>query len=206
MPLPVATAGTLPDVARIDANDALQHAWDQLRELVPGLRDAEVIAAPGHQRGSGDRDVDWTGRKLPRLLVPQRTLAAGPEETLAWLLHFAAHALTPGGGLSVAAHGRWHTQEYRVRAETLGLRVTGSAGQITTMAATSSVRFRAVLRLLRPVAVPQPAVRSRRGQTQIPAQCSCDPPRRLRILRSTLDRGEIRCLICNSPFRPVESS
>lgn len=125
---------------------ALQRAWREIRRAHPGVPDAEIRAVRG-KRDSTDASIDWSESR-PLILVGARTIGDGPDAILAYLLHQAAHALTPGGGVTSAYKGRWHTAEWRQRAESLGLEVSGTSQSITTLTDWGKQRHAAELELL----------------------------------------------------------
>jgi hypothetical protein len=130
-----------------DARDAvLQKTWNQLRKAHPGVPDAEIRAVPG-RRGSACDSIDWSEGR-PLLLVGARTIEDGPEAVLNFLLHQAAHALTPGGGVTSGFKGRWHNSVWVAHAKDLGLAVSGSARSVTRLEDGSRHRYAGELELL----------------------------------------------------------
>jgi hypothetical protein len=114
------------------ADDArLQEAWSAIRKAHPAVPDAEIRAVTS-KRGSSDTSIDWSESR-PLILIGRKTIEGGPASVLGWLLHLAAHAVTPGGGVTSAYKGRWHTAEWKSTAERFGLEVSGSAQSVTTL-------------------------------------------------------------------------
>jgi hypothetical protein len=192
------SASTLGDVVKpIDTSDALQQVWKSLQAQIPDLPDAQVAAANG-ARGSGCT-TSWSEGRPPLLLVGAQTIEEGPEASLNHLLHQAAHALTPDGGLTSAAHGRWHNRTFRLAAEKLGLRVTGHANSITVLHE-GQLRYDDELRLLRSIRQPTVSAGPKTRQTQVAATCACVPPKHIRAMPSTLARRTVICTDCGQPF------
>jgi hypothetical protein len=129
--MPLIAAGSVS--AMPTARDAvLQKVWTAIRKAHPGVPDAEIRAVPG-RRGSADASINWAeSRSL--VLVGARTIEEGPEAVLNFLLHQTAHGATPGGGVTSAYKGRWHTAEWKGHAENLGLEVSGTAQSVTALA------------------------------------------------------------------------
>src|SRR5258708_37393255 len=75
--------------------DAVTDAWRAIRRLHPDVPQAAVSVVPG--RGSACGSVVWEA-DTPVVLVGVRTVSAGPEAILGFLLHQAAHALVARAG------------------------------------------------------------------------------------------------------------
>jgi hypothetical protein len=122
----------------------LNRVWNSLRRRNESLPKARIVAAPDKRSVTGCW-VDWKADSPPLILV---AVSDDPVVTLAALLHHAAHALSPDGGIGPSSHRRWHTREYRALAAMLGLEVSGSAGTITKLNGDSAERYAAELKIL----------------------------------------------------------
>jgi hypothetical protein len=143
--LPASSASMVCTVPTAD-DAVLQQVWNRIRRAHPAVPDAEIRVVPG-RRGSADASVNWSESR-PLILVGASTIEAGPEAVLNFLLHQAAHGETPGGGVTSAYKGRWHTAEWRANAENLGLEVSGSAQSVTTLAEWGRHRYADLLELV----------------------------------------------------------
>jgi hypothetical protein len=135
-------------------------------------------------------------------------------ELLERLLHNAAHALVYEPGKVTPTSGRYHTAKYRDAALRLGLDVEhndpeGGAGDgysETWLTENALSRYRnevdqldRALAAWTPTETPKTS-RSRATANADLALCSCQPPRRIRVRESALDKGPIVCSICGQPF------
>ncbi len=180
--------------------DAVTDTWRAIRRLHPDVPQAAVSVVPG--RGSACGSVVWEA-DTPVVLVGVRTVSAGPEAILGFLLHQAAHALVArSGGHPGGNEGRYHSNEYRDAATGLGLRVdyasTGT-GWSRTSPGDDLDGYQAELKQLAVAVWDEPA---RSPRVKVMAHCQCDPPRRVAVSPSVLDRGPIRCEICHQVFTP----
>lgn len=206
-------------VAVSDLDDAvlaaLAAAWAKIREQDSSIPAAIFEIGPGREVACST--VGWDQRTPViqfNLLRDERTLT-GPE-LLERLLHNAAHAVTFEPGKVTATKGRYHTAAYRDAALKLGLDVEpddpdglgGDGWSRTSLARGTQSRYKSeVGKLDRALARWSPgdtpkASRRDSGNPEV-AVCSCIPSRKIRVYRSALDKGVIRCEICRSPFRLV---
>lgn len=181
--------------------DAISDTWRAIRRNHPDVAQAAVSVVPG--RGSACGSVVWDA-DTPVLLVGIRTVTAGPEAILGYLLHQAAHGLVAKAGGHVAGNeGRYHSNDYRDAARSLGLEVeyasTGTGWSRTRLSDDLGGLYQAQLKQLDAADWKQPA---RSERIKIMVHCQCDPPRRLAVSPSVLDRGPIRCDVCGQPFAP----
>lgn len=193
--------------------DAMNTAWSMIREehpdLLPAVITISATPAPsnhGPERWSRERNV-LTG---PIVDVP--TLEQGAEETLVRLLHEAAHGLNWMRGISdTTTRGQYHNARFTEAAESVGLiRDPGESKWRVSLRLTDATRARyadalavlggAIERALPHLTIPAPDATARQRTNRVSVECKCDPPRRLRVGKTILAQGPIRCGICNADF------
>jgi hypothetical protein len=140
-------------------------------------------------------------------VTPAEDVNAAADQLLAWLLHMAAHGIAEADGkITTSREGRYHDQAFARAAAQLGLPpfVSPTAGWPIDRKVLAEYRpvlteLRRVLRKWEPPATPVSAARhsSRNG---VAVFCQCDPPRRVRVMESTLELGPITCTICGAEF------
>jgi hypothetical protein len=191
----------------------LDAAWESIRRQAPKLAAripaATIVIRPGARSACA---VKPEPRSPVVLQVGGRDdVLSTPDHALAWLLHQAAHAITPP---SKNMEGRYHDAAYRDAAVKIGLNVQdGPAGFSETSLTTLALqRYPDVLKrlrvVLRDVQVPEAPRRERAASL---ATCKCDGftdsdgrhhdgPRRIRIYQSVLSAGPVTCSVCGQPF------
>jgi len=210
----------IPVTAEDDAVlSALEGTWLQVRQ-----QDARVPAAIfeiGPGRESSCISIGWDQRYpviQVNLLRDGRKVKGA--EMLERLLHQAAHAVIYEPGRVAPTSGRYHARVYKDAAEKLGLHaepsnpvsLAGDGWSETTLARGTLTRYRAeVGRLDRALArwkateqVKAEPPRESRGREL--AECSCTPPRKIRVNRNVFAKGGIRCEVCGEPFELASAS
>jgi hypothetical protein len=184
---------------------AMLALWQRIRRSRPRIPGAVIELQPGRQ--SSCTSVDFDGPAVIQVNLMNRGSKLTGRQIAEFLLHQAAHSLA---GPQTSQEGRYHGAGYRDAAEGIGLDAgdyTTSGGWSHTTLATD--RYDSEISALdEALAVWQPTEQvkaSRSSRNLLPAQCSCDPPRKLRVSESTLSKGEIRCSICGAPFAITSS-
>jgi hypothetical protein len=192
---------------------ALETAWVKIQEQNPGIASPIFDLTPGREMYCAS--VSWD---LARPIIEFNLMRDGRKVTGAYLLerllHNAAHALIFEPGKVAPTSGRYHTVAYRDAAQRVGLDVEhndpeGGAGDgwsETSLAKGTLSHYRNEARRLdralaawTPTETPKTS-RSRATANADLALCSCQPPRRIRVRESALDKGPIVCSICGQPF------
>lgn len=170
---------------------------------------------------------------MPELFVGGEGLAAGAPEVLATVLHYAAHAIADARQVKDTSRGgAYHNGKYKTIAEELGLavdRVTGRGWARTTLADRTAEHYRDELAVLERALVAHRRSDDTAADTNDDADtddraddggdsgqraprggramvCRCDPVRRVRAYKKTIDAGPILCGICRQPFHVDLSS
>lgn len=188
---------------------AMEATWRAVRQHSPSLPGAVFEIGPG--RSSSCSSVGWD---QPHPVISFNLMPDGrkitPTALLAEILHLAAHGLA---GPETSQEGRYHSARFRDAAVELGLEPgdysTSGGWSQTKLRRETTGRYREAFDdLSRALRSWEPTVQvkaSRSSRNLLPAQCSCDPPRKLRVSESTLSKGEIRCSICGAPFAITSS-
>jgi hypothetical protein len=163
------------------------------------------------------------------VLLAGEALHLPPEAVFEVLLHEAAHGLNAGRAVrDTSRGGRYHNTRFKEAAAEVGLRPRrmdpyGWARTELTPAtrevyAEAIARVGAEMRLARGLPARRgvgleggtgltgdeapPIERGGREQRpkQRPAECGCEPPRKLRMAPSVLARGPVICALCSEPF------
>lgn len=150
------------------------------------------------------------GGELPELLVGGEGLRRGALDVLGTLLHEAAHGLGLARGIqNTSRGGRYHNSRFKALAEELGLDVAqvGAIGwSDTTVRPGTAAAYAGVVAdierglVLWRRAEPERGGRGAGGTNLVACGCSCEPARRMRTARTTLEEGPILCALCRSPF------
>jgi hypothetical protein len=192
---------------------ALDAAWAKVQEQDAGIPSVVFDLTPGREAHCSSVSWDLARPVVQFNLLRDGRTITGPE-VLERLLHHAAHALVYEPGKVTPTHGRYHSSAYRDAALRLGLDVEhndpeGGAGDgwsETSLAKGALSRYRNEVRRLDRALVawiPSDTPKSTRDRSSSNASlalCSCQPPRRIRVRESALDKGGIRCEICGELF------
>ncbi|MFG3621494.1 hypothetical protein [Nocardia sp. NPDC047654] len=165
---------------------------------------------------------------MPELFVGCEGFAAGADEVLGTVLHYAAHGIARTRAVKDTSRaGAYHNSRYKQIAEEIGLTVERTPGRgwaTTALADTTSDAYRGELPTLAAALVAHR--RHETGQTTgtddtdrneddtdedtaeqqraprggCALVCRCDPPRRVRAFKRTIDAGPILCGVCQNPF------
>jgi hypothetical protein len=128
------------------------------------------------------------------------------SDVLDFFLHQAGHALA---GPETASEGRYHGYKYKAAAEELGL----DPGKYTTLGWKNTSLTEDTVALYEPqIRALDDALKAWEPTTQIKAtrssrnavsaQCSCSPPRKIRLGEKTLRGASITCGACGQRFLP----
>lgn len=202
---------------------ALESMWTAIVKRHPEVPAAVIVVASGTD-GRKSSEARWGhfaalrwvrgDAELPEVLIAGEGLARGPEAVLATLLHEAAHGVADVREVAdTSRQGRYHNVRYKALAEEVGLAVVrvGSNGWASTSLTDRTRRdyrrelahLGAALTLFRRAESPSGNGSAR--STNLLA-CTCECPRRLRVAKTTLDKGPIVCGLCDTEFQPVASS
>lgn len=167
--------------------------------------------------------------RTAELFIAGETLAQGPRWVLGVLLHEATHALATARGIKdTSDSGRYHNRRFAALAAELGLtppakpaKRAGMSG--ATLGDETAATYADVLDELEagivayradPLAAlsdeedsedrDEGTTGEKRGGQRPPAECGCEPPRRLRLTRKQLDDGPVICGICEEKFAFVD--
>ncbi|MET7770191.1 hypothetical protein [Nocardia sp. NPDC005366] len=173
------------------------------------------------------RGTDW----MPELFVGGEGFAFGAREVFGTLLHEAAHGIARTRGVQdVSRGGAYHNSKYKTIAEELGLTVTRQASRgwsETALPDATAKRYRRQIDALAKVLIahrrnehePPPGTPAdgnadegtagedaerapRNGHALV---CGCEPVRRVRAAKRTIEAGPILCGICTQPFAVADS-
>lgn len=199
------------DLAGAALLSALGCCWNAIRQCAAHeLPEVVLVAAPMGGALGSFTPLRWFPRKgngalLHEVMVSVDSLALGPEETLATLLHEAAHSLNWLHNVADCSRSQYHNSYFAERAATLGLTVTriphyGLAQ--TSLAPGTAGKYADLLALLDAVLVHRadgvdtPKVTEARYLRGV---CAC--PFVIRLSRRTLCSTVIRCERCGQAFR-----
>lgn len=161
------------------------------------------------------------------VMVSGEGLVRGAPAVLGTLLHEAAHAIAAVREVDdTSRQGRYHNAKFKAIAEELGLEIERSDtfGWSTTLVPSPCQKSYA-----RPMAAIESALTLHRNDRSalsripgasrggkggkgkaggrkdtnfVPAICSCEKPRTIRLAPSTLEAGAVVCGLCESEFKP----
>ncbi|MBF6297520.1 hypothetical protein IU459_08180 [Nocardia amamiensis] len=164
---------------------------------------------------------------MPELFVGCEGFAASAEEVLGTVLHYAAHGIARTRAVKDTSRaGAYHNGRYKEIAEEIGLTVERAPGRgwaTTTLAKAISDAYRGELPTLAAALVAHRLHETGQttgadaadeneddtgkdtGEQRAPRGgcalvCRCDPPRRVRAFKRTIDAGPILCGVCQDPF------
>ncbi|MGY1946157.1 hypothetical protein [Nocardia asiatica] len=164
---------------------------------------------------------------MPELFVGCEGFAAGADEVLGTVLHYAAHGIARTRAVKDTSRaGAYHNGRYKQIAEEIGLTVERTPGRgwaTTALAEATSNVYRGELPTLAAALVAhrlheteqttgaddteqneddtgEGAAEQRAPRGGCALVCRCDPPRRLRAFKRTIDAGPILCGVCQNPF------
>ncbi|WP_433193805.1 hypothetical protein ACQP1G_34170 [Nocardia sp. CA-107356] len=164
---------------------------------------------------------------MPELFVGCEGFAAGADEVLSTVLHYAAHGIARTRAVKDTSRaGAYHNGRYKQIAEEVGLTVERTSGRgwaTTSLADSTSTAYRNELPVLTTALVAhrlhEPGQASgvdntdhdddetdeAGGDPKAPRGgcamvCRCDPPRRVRAFKRTVDAGPILCGVCQNAF------
>ena len=196
-------------LVRVSAEDnavlrALEKLWSKIREHDSRVPVALFDLTPGRSSGCVSVGWDQLSPVIEINLRPEGQNSTGAE-VLEFLLHQAAHSIA---GPVKSSEGRWHNRAYRDAAESIGLdtAVDATGYGATSLASGTRTRYRNELSALdRALAKWEPTEQvkaERSSRNGVVLQCSCDPPRKIRIRGNPdhLDVTGIRCEHCGQPF------
>lgn len=214
--------GEKPDVVASALVATIERAWASIISRHPEVPAVVVVVAAGSGGRRGELKLGhfaasrWeaAGGQLPELLVGGEGLRLGALEVLGTLLHEAAHGLGLARSIvNTSRGGRYHNRRYRALAEELGLDVAqvGSIGwSDTSVRPATADAYAGVLADIEQALVlwrrsePERGRRAGGGSNLAACGCSCEPARRIRAARSTLEAGPILCALCRSPFEVLD--
>lgn len=190
---------------------ALGCCWSAIRQFgASDLPEVVLVAAPmGGSLGSF-APLRWLPRHgrqavFHEVMVSVDSLALGPEETLATLLHEAAHALNWLHLVPDCSRSQYHNRHFAAQADRLGLvvsRVAHYGFSQTQLAPATVQRYADQLALLdevlvqREIGVDTP----RAGESRnLRAVCACGFV--IRLSRKTLSATTVQCGTCGQAFR-----
>jgi hypothetical protein len=205
---------------------ALDRIWATIRDRHPDVPDVIFTIQPGTavERSVGHlATARWRTGILSELAIAGDALAGDVEDTLAVLLHMAAHGLAHTRGIAdTSRQGRYHNSRYAALADELGLRTEPTHNDMgvahTQVPPLTTARYAGPLGDLRvaltedvramvaDVGQASRAASTRRTSSNNPLStiCSCRPkPRRIRVAASVLGEGPIICGICRQEFTPA---
>lgn len=208
-------AGNELTVARDLAGGALISAlgccWSAIRQFGAGdLPEVVLVASPMGGALGSFAPLRWLPRHggqavLHEVMVSVDSLALGPEETLATLLHEAAHALNWLHHVPDCSRSQYHNRHFATQADRLGLIVSRVPhyGLAQTRLAPATVKLYAEqLALLdevivqRETGVDTPKAGDSRN---LRAVCACGFV--IRLSRKTLSATTVQCGTCRQAFR-----
>jgi hypothetical protein len=227
---PVTLAENRPQATASALVSACEAAWAAIQAAHPDVPDAVIVLGTGVERGKLVKLGHWWGgRWLADGSVRGEVLLAGEAlhlpatEVFEVLLHEAAHGLNAARGIRDASRGgRYHNQQFRGAAATLGLRVEkmpphGWARTSLTVSAAEQyaepiAALAQAMRISRQLDVGTAvgaggeqeqestgdAERVGRTRNGIGATCGCG--RRLRIAPSVYAQGPVICGVCGAEF------
>jgi hypothetical protein len=185
---------TADSLGYVDMADTLNETWQAIRHQEPDVPQAHVSIV----HGSGS--PHW--REDQRAVhVAETTVERGALEILHFLLHQAAHDLSPVA--YPGSEGRYHSEDYKRAAERLKLRVTyveGIGWGRTDLTAEVKTIYRPQITKL-DAARGAWEVPARQATRRITVQCQC--PRKLQVTRSVFAKGGITCDVCGQEFQPL---
>ena len=202
-----------PSVVWVAASDRQVHqvlirAWDRLRAEDARIPPVVVDLTPG--RPSSCTSVGWLDDPAILEVNLQRDgrNLTGPE-VFQWLTHQAAHSIA---GPVKASEGRYHPITYKKAAEALGLDATRdeTGYGVTSLASGTRTRYRSEIatldRALQKWTPTEQVKATRESRNGVVLECSCMPPRKIRIRGNTDDPEfaakitDIRCERCGVLF------
>ena len=193
---------------------------------VPGQKSAsEADVLNGHhwpEQWTGGPDE--AGRAV--MTIAPELLVQGGRAIVEALLHAGAHGLAAARGTrdtSAAGH-RYHNKRFVALAEELGLSGPGQPESVTgwsgcTLTGQAAAAYAAAIAAIDEAWPPyagdlpylsgRPAGRqaegedgpARRAGRRQPAECECQPPRRIQLTPRQLEVGPILCGVCGAQFR-----
>jgi len=199
---------------------------------VPGRPAAEADVLNGHHwPEQWINGPDPAGRAAALVIAPE-LLAQGARPVLEALLHAGAHALATARGIrdTSAAGNRYHNKRFMALAGELGLRGPGEPGTVTgwsacTLTGETAAAYAAAIAAIDEAWPPYPAGlpgplpgppasreaegedgQARRAGRRQPAECECQPPRRIQLTPRQLEVGPITCGVCGRQFRATAGS
>jgi hypothetical protein len=190
----------------------LDRTWQAIRGRHPHVPEVVIALGAG---SAGRRGLKYghfavgrwerRGGQMPELFIGGEGLARGPVDVLGTLLHEAVHGIAAKRGIQdTSRQGRWHNASFRELAAEVGITVTKvpSLGWSETSVPDLTARtyrtelqgLAAAITAFRHTEIPGRA----NSNNGVSAQCAC--PRKIRVARSTLERGPITCRLCGKDF------
>jgi len=204
----------------------IERAWAQLRALHPELPEVVVVLLPAGAR-AGRRGhfapACWRFRadRSAHELAISPHLFESPEETLATIVHEAAHALNWDKRVRDVSGRYYHLVEFRDAVQMLGLECgfyNTRYGWCLTRFPAGAVppRYAPVLQTLerglplgtggRVGPVPPGKDTPEPGQVRLACRCPAEERRSIYVSRSVRAAGGVFCRRCASPFYPDEAT
>ncbi|MEU7634054.1 hypothetical protein AB0C34_29445 [Nocardia sp. NPDC049220] len=212
----------------------IETVWVAIRDQHPDVPDVVVTMAGGSigsrramRLGSFGPDRWLRGREwMPELFVGGEGFALGARDVLGTLLHEAAHGAARTRGVQdVSRGGAYHNGKYRDIATEFGLDVVrqGHRGwSETTVRNATAKQYHAQIDALGSVLTahrrsehdPAPGAEGREGgddeerapRSGFALTCHCDPARRIRAAKRSVNAGPILCGVCQHPFTVPDSA
>lgn len=195
---------------------AIEQTWAAIQARHPDVPDVVLTlgngsARPGHLTLGHFHAGKWatSQSRLAELFIGGEGLSRGPRAVLGTLLHEATHGVAAAYGIrDTSRQGRYHNTRFRELATELGLTVERDpviGWSITTVPETTAEEYEHEVGALgAALTAHRLADIHRDGRTSsnngLVATCECDPPRRIRIARSTYETGPVTCGVCESDF------
>jgi hypothetical protein len=199
---------------------ALEYTWIAIRKHHDEIPHAVVVVASGSE---GRRKVwghhatcRWhhDGEDLTEIMVSGEGLQRGPEPVLATMLHEGAHALADARSIQdTSRQGRYHNARFKALAIELGITVEKDSTigwSVTTLGELGATRYAKQLAAIEKSLTLYrngsmlPTVRgtggARRSSNYVPAVCSCEPQRVIRLAPSSFELAPVLCGLCEEPF------
>jgi hypothetical protein len=203
--------GTLSAALTALWTDIATHHDDLPTVAVVALSSTATPTAHPPERWGMTPDGALTG-----LTISVETLTSGGAQTVAYLLHEAAHVLCWRRGVKdTSSGGIYHNTRFMAAAEEVGL--TWPSGversprrglDAPVMSPATAAQWSdhyAGLEEVITTTVPYLATPDRARQRPAPVlvECSCSPPRKVRVSATALSLGPILCGVCRESFAPT---
>lgn len=193
---------------------AMDEIWSMIREDHPDLLPAMITisATPAPSNHGWERWSRSTDGVLIGPVMDAQTLQMGAEETLVRLLHDAAHGMNWLRGVQdTTTRGQYHNGKFTEAATAVGLvRDISESPRKVALSLSDEARVRyadmlvaltdAIEQTLPHLTIPAPDATAKQRTNRMSVECKCTPPRKLRVGKTILAQGPIRCGICHADF------